>query len=225
MDNNMAKDTEFKEINNTKNTESIKLDSNGDEIIWELERKRGFLIYLNMFWSYFVRFGIIGFCVFIIYLAFLRTNGWVAILLFLFATFTIYSFGKDLLQYLNCKTIYLTRTNLYIKKYIGSDIALCLGCFIIYSSWSFKKLSFDTEYAIELFERDKRVYRFLNCFHTNIDEVYPILQSYIENYLINAEEQVFLSVKGNGWYKNGTPLNYLDFDKIEKLRKGKENGK
>lgn len=100
-----------------------------------------------------------------------------------------------------------------------------MGCFIIYSSWSFKKLSFDTAYAIELFEREKRVYRFLNCFHTNIDEVYPILQPYIENYLINAEEQAFLSVKGNDWYKNGTPLNYLDFDKIEKLRKEKENGK
>ena len=53
------------------NTEFQKLDSSGDEIIWELERKRGFLIYLNVFWSYFVRFGIIGFCVFIIYLAFL----------------------------------------------------------------------------------------------------------------------------------------------------------
>ncbi|CUU39636.1 hypothetical protein LS66_009750 [Helicobacter sp. MIT 03-1614] len=44
------------------NTESKKLDSNNDEIIWELERKKNFLICLNIFWSYFVRCGIIGFC-------------------------------------------------------------------------------------------------------------------------------------------------------------------
>lgn len=225
MDNNMAKDTEFKEINNTKNTESIKLDSNGDEIIWELERKKNFLICLNIFWSYFVRCGIIGFCLFIVYLAFTRDKDWIFILLFLFAIFTIYSFGKDLLQYLNCKTIYLTEKNLCIKKYIGDDIVLSLGSFIIYSFWSFKKLSFDTEYAIELFERKKRVYSFLNSFNTNIDEIYPILQAYIENYLINAEERVYLLAKRNGWHKNGTPLNYLDFDKIDKLRKEKENGK
>lgn len=35
----MAQDTEFKEINNTKDTESIKLDSNGDEIVWELKKE------------------------------------------------------------------------------------------------------------------------------------------------------------------------------------------
>ena len=49
MNNNMAKDTEFKEINNTKDTESIKLDSNGDEIIWELEKERNTI---NFIWSW-----------------------------------------------------------------------------------------------------------------------------------------------------------------------------
>ncbi|TQR33154.1 hypothetical protein DMB92_04180 [Campylobacter sp. MIT 99-7217] len=187
--------------------------------------KKSFLICLNIFWSYFVRFGIIGFCLFIMYLAFTKDKDWIFVLLFLFAIFTIYSFGKDLLQYLNCKTIYLTERNLCIKKYIGSDITLCLGCFIIYSFWSFKQISFDTEYTIELFEHKKRTYRFLNCFHTNIDEAYPILQPYIENYLINVKEEVFVSVKRNGWHKNGTPLNYLDFNKIEILREVKENAK
>ena len=38
MDNNMAKDTE-----------SIKLDSNGDEIVWELEKK---IHILNALWSW-----------------------------------------------------------------------------------------------------------------------------------------------------------------------------
>lgn len=60
---------------------------------------------------------------------------------------------------------------------------------------SLKKLSFDTEYVIELFERKKRVYSFLNSFNTNIDEIYPILQAYIEDYLINAEERVYLLAK------------------------------
>ena len=51
MNNNMAKDTEFKEINNTKDTESIKLDSNGDEIIWELKHKKS----IGFFYSWFAR--------------------------------------------------------------------------------------------------------------------------------------------------------------------------
>ena len=220
MDNNIRNNRE------SKMQENIKLDSNGDEIIWELERNINPpilkpLAYLSILWSYSFRFILIGLGVFTIYLAFFKVGGWRTILLFLFAILMIYAVGGSLLQSLNCKTIYLTKKNLCIKRYIGSDITLCLGCFIIYRLW-IRKLSFDDDYAIELFECNKRIYEFLDCLHTNIDEIYPILKPYILDYLLKCNEKSYYKFQLH-YSKPSILYKYdIDYKEIDKLRKEKE---
>ena len=110
MDNNIRNDRE------SKMQENIKLDSNGDEIVWELETRKNLFFWL---WSWITKIGLITFCVCFIfmYLSFTKWSDF--IILFVLVGVILY---VSITSYttLNLKSMYATKNNFYIKKALFS---------------------------------------------------------------------------------------------------------
>ncbi|EGD0126171.1 hypothetical protein GLN21_03725 [Campylobacter coli] len=232
MDNNMAKDTEFKEINNTKNTESIKLDSNGDEIIWELEKK---IHILNALWSWgiLIVFILGVFFVFILlplkYGLNTKTFGILIVGILAIIAILYDIFYKTL----NVQKIYATKHYLIIKRLLNKDIKIPLGSFYIRLTSESSPFILDTIGCFNFIsiidlQEQKTLYRFIlpsvnPLKSTNFSLLEQVIIPKIEVYLINVSHDNYKKIT----LKEHSEIigSKIDFSKIDKLRKEKENGK
>ena len=104
---------------NTIKTESKKLDSNGDEIVWEL--KRNFSTRSKIYRIYFIVIGILV-CSIVTNAVFWIApplNGFRGLLLILFWLAICCIFISGILKLFNFKRLYITDSYLVIEKYIG----------------------------------------------------------------------------------------------------------
>ena len=220
--NNQDSSTKFPSttIESIKDTESKKLDSNGDEIVWELKRTKNIFFCINFLWSMLFRFCVLCFLAYIVFVYFDKLH--FLILLPIALIMLYYLFGVALS--LNLKTIQITHNNFILKKYIGSDIILPLGSFYICEEDEIIKISFDTIIAIRklAIKATFPKYFFIDFGNTNIQEIYETIKPYIKNSLIQMNQSDYDYFKNNSLFKDGLPSNYIDFDKIDKLRKEKE---
>lgn len=118
---------------NEQELDSKKLDSNGDEIVWELKHKKT----LGFFWSWIARVGYftIGAVFIVVGLEkyFSKENNGLLISVILLVLIILWFFTSPLLIYktLNARKIFIKNNNLILQKYIGKDIDLPLGTFFI----------------------------------------------------------------------------------------------
>ena len=214
------------------NTESKKLDSNSDEIIWELEHKKT----LGFFYSWFAR------CVFFfggIYYIVIGTQKYLSrddnglfitiILLILVAMWFMVS-PLTLYKTLNIKSLFVTNKNLIIERYIGDKIVFSLGSFyidIVEPAWLGKLLHTDTA-SVTPFIKDKIVYNFEVCGQDieNLDKLFEILKPHITEFICTLngnkyEESMFkMSYSFHNIYSILHKSNkQFDMDEIEKFRK------
>ncbi|WP_054197486.1 hypothetical protein [Helicobacter pullorum] len=225
MDNNMAKDTEFKEINNTKDTESIKLDSNGDEIVWELKKERNTI---NFIWSWAIICGFFLFfswCIYLMIPLFLNSFKYFFIIVML-VILQIYILYFKFYKTFNVKRLYATKNNLILQRYIGKDMIFPLGEFFV------KDIA--TGYGIHIFGLYSEIqivnfynglsYSFITTINadknTNFAQLKGIIESKTEQCLIGLDKQKYEFHK-----KVGNFLKCLkpNFNKIDKLREQKAN--
>ena len=219
MDNNIRNDRE------SKMQENIKLDSNGDEIVWELETRKNLFFWL---WSWITKIGLITFCVCFIfmYLSFTKWSDF--IILFVLVGVILY---VSITSYttLNLKSMYATKNNFYIKKYFGESISLPLGSFYIalrLGDYSFQTLAFITRLSIILFiNNERKYYCELSIVKDNFDILEKILKQHTESYLMSLDQKDYATIFIPN-IKHDINRGYtakIDFDKIDKLRKEKEN--
>ncbi|WP_334085381.1 hypothetical protein [Helicobacter typhlonius] len=117
-----------------------------DEITWKLERKKSILA-LYSHTAYFSLF-----CVFLYILLtyFTTPENLKGLLTFLALTFFVCYIARDFYYSLNLKTMYIENNNLFIEKYLGKNIVLPLGDFIIFHRMPFYfNFMFIGDYSIE----------------------------------------------------------------------------
>ncbi|KPH49720.1 hypothetical protein [Helicobacter pullorum] len=224
MNNNMAKDTEFKEINNTKNTESIKLDSNGDEIIWELERKINFFIILAYIFYFCI---IVGFTYILTIYIIPNIDNWKSIFVFLFLIFGIIFLGREMYFSLNLKKMYILGNNLFIEKYLGQGLKLPLDEIIIFEKRTYNKnfVAASIQEIASISHHTTIYYFFMESGSTNTNEIKPALKPYILDYLLKCDKKSYDEFKIY-YHRHNIQHQYnIDYDTIDNLRKEKENGK
>lgn len=209
MDNNIAQDTESK-----------KLDSNNDEIIWELKRSINILIFLGYL---FYLSMILGFTIILFVYMFPNINKWQNILASLFLIFGIISLSREIYFSLNLKRMYIANNKLFINKYLGQDLELALKDCIIFTKMVTAAVNIAGVSTCEIntINTHSTLYIFLESCSTNIDEASVLLKPYIVNYLINCDKQAYNKFKII--YQASSLKNQYDIDykKIEQIRKEK----
>ena len=227
MDNNMAQDTESK-----------KLDSNGDEIIWELKHKKS----IGFFYSWFAR------CVFFfggIYYIIIGTQKYLSrddngllISVILLVLAILWFFASPLLIYktLNVRKILIKNNNLILQKYIGKNINLPLGTFFIdirNPTWVAALLVCDNVEIVDFHGKNFYTLQLLENNIENLNQLYIILNPYINDFLCSLDKDnyhkaynILLPITQNFHSNLYIEKNkQFSLDKIENLRKEKENGK
>ena len=114
----MSKNKNIYKGNKNPNIESKKLDSNDDEIVWELELKINPILWI---WSYIARLGLIIFCIYVIYLFAGRLVGLRDFVIIAIMFGVIVWFIVSAYKTINLKHIYATKDNLVIEHYIGNN--------------------------------------------------------------------------------------------------------
>ena len=191
-----------------RNTESKKLDSNGEEIVWEMKFKRNPILWI---WSWIVRLGLIIFCIYVIDLFLRRPMGLKDFIVVVAMLGIIMWFIISAYKTINLKHIYATKNNLIIERYIGNDTFLPLGTFyitIILGDYSFHSIfAFLTRINIKTFDND------------NFNELESIRKSYIESYLSTLKKENLKTIQNiiSPSIKRGYTA-FIDFDKIDSLR-------
>lgn len=213
-----------------KNAESKKLDSNGDEIVWEM--KRSFHIGNKIYRIYFLIISIIV-CSSITHAIFWTAsplNGFRGLFLILFVLVTYYLFLSQILGLFNFKRLYITNNYLIIEKYIGKKAILQLGSFYAHSSRlptntnpSNPKLTNDLCLTFFSQNNEFRIDESNLSYDNTIDELANklnvIFEPYITQYLLNLDEKQYSKVKNDTFIKN--EISY--FKEIDKLREEKRN--
>lgn len=217
MDNNIAQDTK-----------STKLDSNGDEIIWELEIEKNLFFWL---WSWVARISLVWLCCYFVFAYLSNITGWKRYMLFIVASGIVLYFGITIYKTLNLKKLYATTNNLYLQRYIGDSIILPLGSFYIsckIGDYSFQTLATLTRISIISLTETKRKYYFeISIKNDNFACLEKIIKPIVENCLISLNDNDYNNVllMNIKYDVNRKYTLQVDFDRVERLRKEKENGK
>ncbi|WP_158658981.1 hypothetical protein [Helicobacter trogontum] len=237
--------TESKKPTDTKNKDNIKLDSNGDEIVWQIQYD--IPIITNII-SWGLRIGWVTLLCYFFSLGLMKymeqyeqysKMEWYkqAVIIGLGIVFAILIWNLliVILQTLNLKTIYATNNNLIIQKYFGKNVVLSLGSFYVVFKTLYR--AFETEYAIIrtfdgstsfIFGIAKNHKNFRAHGIKNIEELERILKPKIEKYLITLEEryfQDFLSFDYQYIHGGSGNIMLLDMENILRLRKETDCGK
>lgn len=204
-----------------KNAESKKLDSNGEEIVWEMKFKRNPILWI---WSWIVRLGLIIFCIYVIDLFLRRPMGLKDFIVVVAMLGIIMWFIISAYKTINLKHIYATKNNLIIERYIGNDTFLPLGTFyitIILGDYSFHSIfAFLTRINIKTFDNDtSKCYFEMAYIKDNFNELESIRKSYIESYLSTLKKENLKTIQNiiSPSIKRGYTA-FIDFDKIDSLR-------
>ncbi len=230
----------------SKNTESqidskgttIKLDSNDDEIIWELKHKKT----LYFFWSWFARYILFFSGIYYIIITTQKylskdDNGLLISVILLFCLI-LWFLVSPLLIYktLNARKILIKNNNLILQKYIGKDINLPLGAFFIHITFPAASAGLLTCGDVQIIDFHGNYIYHLQLIEDNIEnlnQLYDILNPYINDFLCSLDKDnyhkaynILLPITqdfhSNLYKKKNKQFN---LDKIEKLRKEKEDGK
>lgn len=204
-----------------KNAESKKLDSNGDEIVWEMETRKNVFFLL---WSWIAKLGAMAFCIYFIF-TYLHLVKWSDFVILLALLSVILYVAITSYTTLNLKGMYATKNNFYIEKYFGESISLPLGSFYIalkLGDYSFQTLAFITRLSIILFINNKRKYYCeLSIVKDNFNILEKNLKQQTESYLMSLDEKdyatIFIPNIKYDMDKGYTAK--IDFDKIDFLRK------
>ena len=225
------KDKESKMDNNIRNNreskmqENIKLDSNGDEIVWELKRKINFFIILAYIFYLCI---IVGFTYMIIYkIPDIDIRDWKSILICLFLIFGIAFFSRQIYYSLNLKRMYVAKNKLFINKYLGQDLRLPLDEIMIFEKRAYtgNLAGVSTHEIASISHHTKVYYFFIESNSTNTDEIKPILKPYIVDYLLKCDEKSYYEFT---FYYSKVEVLYqydIDYNVIDNLRKEKDNEK
>lgn len=206
------------------NTEFQKLDSNGDEIIWELKRKVNFFIVFAYIFYLCIIVGLI--CILAIYII-PNIDNWKSIFIFLFLVFGIIFLGREVYYSLNLKKIYILGNNLFIEKYLGQDLKLPLNEIIIFEKRTYNKnfAAVSTQEIASISHHTTIYYFFMESGSTNTNEIKPILQPYVVSYLLKCNEKSYNDFKIY-YSKESIRHQYsIDYDEIDRLRKERKNVK
>lgn len=223
---------------NEQELDSKKLDSNGDEIVWELKHKKT----LGFFWSWIARVGYftIGAVFIVVGLEkyFSKENNGLLISVILLVLIILWFFTSPLLIYktLNARKIFIKNNNLILQKYIGKDIDLPLGTFFIdirNPTWVATLLVCDNVEIVDFHGKNIYTLQLIENNIENLNQLYVILNPYINDFLSFLDKDsyhktynILLPITQNfhsNLYKEKN--RQFDFDKIDKLRKEKENAK
>lgn len=229
VSNNTANNnnTESKKVEST-TQENRKLDSNGEEIVWEM--RRSFHIGNKIYRIYFLIISIIV-CSGITYTIFWTAsplNGFRGLFLILFVLVGYYVFLSEILGLFNFKRLYITDNHLIIEKYIGKKAILQLGSFYAHSSRlptnpSSPKLTKDLCLTFFLQNKEFRIDESNLSYDNTTDELVNklnvIFEPYITQYLLNLDEKQYSKVKNDTFIKN--EISY--FKEIDKLREEQTN--
>lgn len=213
--NKNKQELESKDLESSTNTKEIKLDSNGDEIIWELKRLRHSLKSGTFLFLISQRIVMIAFFVFIIYkMHEIDSIGKMLAILVILLVLTY--FLSSLYLYFNCETIIIINNKLIIKKYIGSDLNLLLTEIYCDDEPEIKGFQSIITFRPIINKKILPYYWYLDFHNTNIREIADILKSYIENTLLSLDEGSYNHFKNLD--RRFMRLNYLDFNMIDKQR-------
>lgn len=137
----------------------------------------------------------------------------------------VLGYGISIIRTLNTKHIYATSTNLVIERFIGKDIAFEIGGFYFCDfSHAFTAIYVDSTTISKFGEEVYSAYSFLDPLrNSNIQELYAIIKPRTQEYLSKIDLGIYESFKSR--HSKVSPRFDLDFEKIERLRKEKENGK
>ncbi|RDU61391.1 hypothetical protein CQA53_10210 [Helicobacter didelphidarum] len=221
--------------NNTEsiNQDSKKLDSNDDEIVWELRYKNDtFLIkiWILLLWGYRI-FVLCGF-IWIAYIIIDKLNNifgksalnvllsGIIICLILFATI---GYFISILRTLNTKRIYAIKKKLIIERFLGKNITFELeSCYFCDFSNALISIYADSTTISKIGEELYNAYSYLDPLRSNnIQELYALTKFMMENYLSKINETSYQSFKSRHHKIN--PKLEIDFDKIDSLRKEAKN--
>lgn len=216
---------ESKKPTDTKNKDNIKLDSNGDEIIWELKQNITILFLLGYLFYLSIIFGFMY--ILIIYMIPNIIHDWKPIFISLFLIYGIICLSREIYYSLNLKTMYITKDNLFIKKYLGQDLELALKDCIIFTRMVTGAVNIAGVSTCEIntINNHSTLYIFLESSSNNIEETNILLKPFIINHLLNCNEKSYNQFK---IYYSREDIRYqynIDYDAIDILRKEKDNGK
>ncbi|MCI5787015.1 MAG: hypothetical protein MR025_06170 [Helicobacter trogontum] len=223
---------ESKKPNDTKNKDNIKLDSSGDEIIWELKHKKSLSFFYSWLVRYIVFFGGI-YCIIIGIQKYLsRDDNSLSITIALLVLVVMWFVVSPLAMYktLNIKSIFLTNKNLIIQRYIGDKIVLPLGSFyvkITSPSWLAALSLCSLIEVIRFPDISKYWLELVEWNIENLDKLFEILKPHITEFLYNLNDEEYKQLKilvnmfltkdfHTNLYKNKS--GQFDIDKIDKLR-------
>ncbi|KPH49670.1 hypothetical protein HPU229334_02075 [Helicobacter pullorum] len=218
-------------IPNPKSNSNVRLDSNGDEIIWELEKK---INILNVLWSWgiLIIFVLAMFFVFILLPLKYGLNIKTFVILIIGILAIIAILYDIFYQTLNIQKIYATKHYLTIKRLLNKDIKIPLGSFYIRLTSEPSPFILDTIgcfnfVSIISLQEQKTLYRFIlpsvnPLKSTNFNLLEQIITPKIEAYLISVSQDNYKKIT----LKEHPEVigSKINFNKIEKLRKEK-NGK
>ena len=234
--NNKNLSTESKKINysnsNYKNKDNIKLDSNGEEIIWEFRKK---LNLLNVVWSYGIIIAFLSLVASIaIFLPFKYDWNVKTSIICLFGLVGIGAFFmNEIYPTFNIKTLYATKDDLVIKRFLNGDIRIPLGNFIIRLNGFPTPVVLDSiglfAYVhIVHFLNQKTLYNFLlptlyPLKNTNFSALEQIIAPKITLCLTNLDKENYEKCKKDlKWHPEVIGSN-IDYAKIDKLREKQAN--
>lgn len=149
-------------------------------------------------------------------------------LILLFGAFACLYPLYRLIKLLNQKALYLTSENIVVEKYIGKTIIAPLGVSYIddyETMWGailYGMSSVLTFYRIDS-KHYKKISFILSFGCANIEELYLCLLPKLEAYLIELQEKEYMECK-RILNIAGNMNSRIDFKKIERLRKERENG-
>ncbi|RDU61389.1 hypothetical protein CQA53_10200 [Helicobacter didelphidarum] len=210
------------------NIESKKLDSNDDEIIWELQYKKTPLLtlWIIVLWS----FRVVVLCgfIWIFYIVIKKLyqsfdKGIWDIVLFgiisLMFMAVAFGYGISIIRTLNTKRIYATSTNLVIERFIGKDIKFEMGSFYFCDfSHTFTAIYADSTTISKFGEEVYSAYSFLDPLRSNnIQELYAMIKPQTQEYLSKIDLGNYDFFKSR--HSKISPRFDLDFEKIDELRK------
>lgn len=223
---------ESKKPNDTKNKDNIKLDSNGDEIVWELEKK---INIFNALWSWGILIIVLLAVLFVFTLLPLKYSlGFATFLIFVIGVLAIIGIFCDFFyKTLNIKKIYATKDYLVIERLFNKNIMIPLGSFYIRLTGEPSPIILDSVgcfsfVSIINFQQQKELYNFIlpsinPLKSTNFNLLEQIMIPKIELYLANIGQDDYekISIQEHPEIIGSK----IDFDRIDKMRKGKGNGK
>ena len=152
-------------------------------------------------------------------------------MLFIVVSGIVLYFGITVYKTLNLKKLYATTNNLYLQRYIGDSIILPLGSFYIsckIGDYSFQTLATLTRISIISLTEAKRKYYFeISIKNDNFACLEKIIKPIVENCLISLNDDDYNNVllMNIKYDVNRKYTLQVDFDRVERLRKEKENGK